>query len=151
MFRFKTLYLSLALGLIAAPVSSYATGPYCIAVAGGFGHGGTTFIAPGFSFPANNGCSPWAGFTKTASTVILTTSGTACVSSNGLVLTVSVSSADPMFLGGGSHASVTDYIRLSRTSTTTSFSSGTDVGELGGSAKTTGCTSSLLTLPSTHD
>lgn len=150
MFRFKTLYLSLALGLIAAPVSSFA-GSFCIAVAGGFGHGGTTFIAPGLTFPAKNGCSPWSGFTKTASTVILATYGDACLSSSGLVMTVSVSSADPLFLGGGSHASVTDYIRLTRSSTTVGFSGGTDVGDFGGNAKQTGCTSSLLTLPSTHD
>jgi hypothetical protein len=148
MFRFRTLYLSLALGLIAAPVSSFATGPYCIAVSGGFGHGGSTFIAPGLSFPGKNGCNPWSGFTKTASTVVLQTSGDACLSSNGLVLTVSVSNADPDFIGGGKAS--WDYIRLTRSSTSASFSGGTDVGSLGGSAKSTSCTSSLLTLPSSH-
>ena len=150
MFRFKTLYLSLALGLIAAPVSSFA-GAYCIAVGGGFGHGGSTFIAPGLSFPGKNGCNPWSGFTKTATSVVLQTYGDACLSSNGLVLTVSVSSADPEFVGGGSHSSVTDYIRLTRSSTSAGFNGGTDVGDLGGSAKSTSCTSSLLTLPSSHN
>ena len=148
MFRFKTLYLSLALGLIAAPVSSYATGPYCIAVAGGFGHGGTTFIAPGFSFPANNGCSPWAGFTKTASTVILTTSGTSCLSSDSKALTVSVSSADPWFLGSGQIAS--DYIQFTRSDATQPFT-GYDYGYFSGSAAPLSCSSDLLTLPSSHD
>lgn len=148
MFRFKPLYLSLALGLIAAPVSSFA-GSFCIAVGGGFGHGGSTFVAPSLTFPAKNGCQPWSGFTKTASTVILATSGDACLSSNGLVMTVSVSSADPLFLGGGK--AVWDYIRLTRSSTTVGFSGGTDVGDFGGNAKQTSCTSSLLTLPSTHD
>src|SRR5271170_3695108 len=84
--------------LMAAPV--YAT-PYCIAVSGGFGNGGTSFVARNFTQPAVSSCTTWTGYTKTASTVILITSGTACLSSNAQVLTVSVSSADPPFLGAG--------------------------------------------------
>ena len=148
MFHFKTFPLFLLLGL-TAPVSSFAAGPYCIAVDNGFGHGGTTFIGTAFAFDGNGVCTPWEGFTKTASTVILNTSGTACVSSDGKVFTVSVSSADPDYLGGGKIAS--DYIRLSRTSTTVNFGSGTDVGAFGGTAKPTTCTSTLLSLPDIHD
>src|SRR5580693_2169175 len=72
-------------------------GSFCIAVNGGFGSGGTTFVEPGFTVPAANKCTQWSGFTKTASTVILNTSGAACLSSTGKTLTVSVFSADPSF------------------------------------------------------
>jgi hypothetical protein len=148
MFRFKTLHLFLLLGLIV-PVYCFATEHYCIAVDGGFGHGGTTFIGLNFAVPAEGNCIPWTGFTKTASTVILTTTGTGCLSSDGKALTVSVSSADPPFLGAGSLAS--DYIRLSRHESKGSFTSGTDVGEFSGNAEPVTCTSSLLELPSSHD
>ena len=124
-------------------------GPFCVATAGGFGAGGTTFVGPGFAVPAVGNCTPWSGFTKTASTVILTTSGAACLSSDGKTLTLSVSSADPDFLGAGSIAS--DYIQLTRTGTTGSFNSGSDQGEFSGSADQITCTSSLLQLPGTHD
>jgi hypothetical protein len=147
MFRLKTPHLFLLLGLIA-PVSGFAASNYCIAVDNGFGHGGTTFIGKNFYVPSDGNCIPWTGFTKTASTVVLTTFGTGCLSSNGLTLTVSVSSADPDYLGGGNLGS--DYIQLTRKSTSASFS-GEDVGAFGGSAKPTTCTSSLLSLPATHD
>jgi hypothetical protein len=123
--------------------------PFCIATAGGFGDGGTTFVGPGFTVPAENKCTVWSGFTKTASTVILTTNGAACLSSTGKTLTVSVSSADPPYLGAGSTAS--DYIVLTRTSATGSFTGGTDAGQFSGSADQVTCTSSLLSLPDTHD
>jgi hypothetical protein len=124
-------------------------GPFCIATSGGFGSGGTTFVGPGFAVPAENNCAPWSGFTKTASTVILTTNGAACLSSTGKTLTVSVSSADPDFLGAGTQAS--DYITLTRTSSTGSFTGGTDQGEFPGSAVQVTCTSGLLSLPDIHD
>jgi hypothetical protein len=98
----------LLLGLIA-PVYSYAAN-YCIAVSGGFGSGGTSFIGIGFALPAPGSYIPWSGFTKTGSTVILTTTGTGCVSSNGNILTVSVFNTDPESLGAGQLAS--DYIQL---------------------------------------
>jgi hypothetical protein len=140
MIRCKTSHLFLLLGLTAP---AFATEHYCIETAGGFGHGGTTFIATGFAVPAEGSCVPWSGFTKTASTVVLTTSGTGCLSSDGKVLTVSVSSADPSFLGAGNLGS--DYIRLSRSGSKGSFTSGTDNGEFGGSAEPVTCTSSLET------
>ena len=104
-------------------------GPFCIATAGGFGSGGTTFVAPGFTVPAENNCTPWSGFTKTASTIILTTNGAACLSSTGETLTVSVSSADPDFLGT---TPASDYIQLTRTSSTGTFTGGSDQGEFSG-------------------
>jgi len=132
-----------------APGQTFPGGaPFCIATAGGFGSGGTTFVAPGFTVPAQNKCTPWSGFTKTASTVILTTSGAACLSTTGKTLTVSVSSADPAFLGTNP---ASDYIQLTRASSTGLFTAGTDQGEFAGSADQVTCTSGLLSLPDIHD
>jgi len=125
-----------------------AGGPFCIATAGGFGSGGTTFVEPGFTVPAANKCTPWSGFTKTASTVILTTSGAACLSSTGKTLTVSASSLDQAFLGTNP---ASDYIQLTRASSTGSFTGGTDQGQFAGSADQVTCTSGLLSLPDSHD
>jgi hypothetical protein len=124
-------------------------GSFCIATAGGFGNGGTTFVAPALAVPAQNKCTSWSGFTKTASTVILNTSGAACLSTTGKTLTVSVSSLDPEFLGTTNPG--LDYIQLTRASSTGSFSGGTDQGQFAGSADQVTCTSSLLTLPDSHD
>jgi hypothetical protein len=126
---------------------TFGGGPFCIATAGGFGSGGTTFVAPGFTVPGENKCAPWSGFTKTADTVILNSSGAACLSTTGKTLTVSVSSADPSFIT----PPASDYIQLTRTSSTGSFSGGTDQGEFAGSADQITCTSSLLSLPDNHD
>jgi hypothetical protein len=146
-FRFKTPHLFLLLGLIA-PLQSFAAEPYCIAVGGGFGNGGTTFVARNFSLPAASKCTPWSGYTKTAATVILTTTGTACLSSDSTALTVSVSSADTSYVA----QPVSDYIQLSRADSTEPFT-GEDTGEfaLPGSSETVSCTSDLLNLPSSHD
>lgn len=123
-------------------------GSFCIATGGGFGGGGTTFIAPAFTVPGDNKCNAWSGFTKTASTVILNTSGAACLSSTGKTLTVSVSSADPSFLGTTPAA---DYIQLTRAGASGTFTGGSDQGEFSGSANQITCTSALLSLPDTHD
>jgi hypothetical protein len=142
------------LSLLLIPVHSFATtappapAPYCVAVNGGFGNGGTTFVARSFSFPEASKCTPWSGYTKTASTVILTTGGTSCLSSDSKALTVSVSSADPWFLGAGQFAA--DYIELVRSAATEPFT-GQDFGYFAGSAEPVSCTSDLLTLPSLHD
>jgi hypothetical protein len=149
MFRFKKSHLSVVLGLIA-PVYSFASSHYCIEVGGGFGNGGTTFIGTGFALPADGTCTPWSGFTKTASSVILTTSGTGCLSSDGKVLTVSVSSADPAFFGAGQLHS--DYIQLCPAGAShCPIGGGRDEGEFGGPAAPVTCTTSLLHLPATHD
>ena len=124
-------------------------GPICIAVSGGFGSGGTTLVAPGFTVPAESNCAPWSGFTKTASTVILTTNGAACLSSTGKTLTVSVSSADPDYFGAGAQQS--DYIQLTRASSTGTFTGGTDQGYFAGSAVQATCTANVLSLPDIHD
>ena len=123
-------------------------GSFCIATAGGFGSGGTTFVAPAFAVPAKNNCTTWSGFTKTASTVILNTSGAACLSTTGKTLTLNVSSMDPDFLGTNPAA---DYIQLTRASATGTFTGGTDQGEFSGGADQIACTSSLLSLPDVHD
>jgi hypothetical protein len=146
-FRFKTSHLLLLLGVVA-PLQSFAAEPYCIAVGGGFGNGGTTFVARNFSPPAASKCTPWSGYTKTAVTVILTTTGTACLSSDSTALTVSVSSADPLYLP--LNQLTADYIQLTQTSVTEPFT-GQDTGAFAGDATTVTCTSELLTLPSPHD
>jgi hypothetical protein len=117
-------------------------------VGGGFGNNGSTFVARNFSMPDANKCSTWTGYTKTSATVILTTSGTACLSGDSTALTVSVSSADPDYIGAGKLG--VDYIRMTRSSATEPFS-GEDQGYLAGGAEPTSCTSDLLTLPATHD
>jgi hypothetical protein len=148
MFRFKTPQLFLLLGLIA-PVYSYAAN-YCIAVGGGFGSGGTSFMGINFALPDDGKCQPWSGFTKTASTVILTTTGTGCLSSNGKVLTVSVFSTDPAFLGAGAFGS--DYIQLCPGGgTSCTNGGGTDQGYFSGTAAPETCTAKLLNLPAKHD
>jgi hypothetical protein len=140
------------LTLMFVPIRSFAAtpaeAPYCIAVGGGFGNSGSTFVARNFSMPEASKCSPWTGYTKTSATVILTTSGTACLSSDSTALTVSVSSADPDFIGAGKLG--VDYIRMIRSSATEPFS-GQDQGYLAGAAEPANCTSDLLTLPANHD
>jgi hypothetical protein len=142
--------LVVLMGLVA-PLNSFAASPepYCIAVGGGFGNGGTTFVARNFSFPGASKCTPWTGYTKTASTVILTTTGTSCLSSDSTALTVSVSSADPLYVAQPE----ADYIQLSRTDSSEPFT-GQDNGYFAlptVNAETITCTNELLTLPATHD
>jgi hypothetical protein len=146
MFRIKTRHLFLLPGLLVPFYASAAN--YCIATGGGFGSGGTTFIGIGFTLPAANNCAPWAGYTKTATTVILTTTGTGCMSSNNKVLTLSVFSTDPAYLGTGTIA--VDYIRVCPTASCP-IGSGTDQGQFGGSAAPETCTTKLVTLPMNHD
>jgi hypothetical protein len=121
---------------------------FCIATAGGFGKGGTTFVAPTFTVPAKNKCTAWSGWTKTATTVILSTSGSACLSTTGKTLTLNVFSLDPAFFGT---AAATDYILLTRASASGSFTGGSDQGSFAGTAAQLTCTSSLLSFPDSHD
>jgi hypothetical protein len=146
MFRLKS-QLCLLLALLT-PVCGFASN-YCIATNGGFGSDGTTFIEPSFAIPAEGKCAPWIGFTKTASTVVVTTYGTGCLSSDGTALTVAVSSADPDWFGPGMLGS--DYIQLTRSKSSGPFTTGFDQGAFGGDALPVSCTSSLLDLPSSHD
>jgi hypothetical protein len=142
---------SLVVLSLLAPVYSFAgEAPYCIAVNGGFGSsGGTTFVARNYTQPTEGKCSTWSGYTKTGATVILTTGGTACLSSDSKAMTVSLSSADPDYFGGGGALGV-DYIQMSRDAATDPFS-GYDSGYFTGTADPVTCTSDLLTLPSYHD
>jgi hypothetical protein len=147
MFRSKTHYLFLALGLISPPGAYSAN--FCVASGGGFGSGGTSYIAPVFTLPTANHCVQWSGFTKTASTVILFSDGVACMAAGDKVLTLSISSTDPSFFGSG--AAVWDQIVLCPTGTVACPVSGHDTGQFGGSAAEQTCTTALLHLPATHD
>ena len=135
--------LSLSLTAVHSFAAPAPPAPYCIAVNGGFGGGGTTFVARSFSLPEASKCTPWSGYTKTASTVILTTSGTSCLSSDNKALTISVSSAAFLFTS----EPAVDYIQLSRGDETEPFT-GQDFGYFAGSAEPVSCTSDLLSLPS---
>ena len=145
MLRSKLPHLFLLLGLIA-PVNSFASENYCIAVNGGFNGGGTTFIGTGFAVPSEGKCTPWSGFTKAESTVILTANGVGCLSSDGKALSISIFDADPSFFAQPQP----EFIQLSRGDSKEPFR-GQDTGYFGGSAEPVSCTSSLLHLPSMHD
>jgi hypothetical protein len=151
-----------AVGAVGAVglIGSVEAGPtaYCIAVGGGFGNGGTTFVARDFQVPAASHCSPWAGYTKTSSTVVLSTSGSACLSADGHVLTVGVSSVNPNWTSG---AYAPDYIQICPEGVTCTSADlsvedrplkghGIDLGFSSGSAEEITCTPSLLTLPNSH-
>ena len=147
--RCKPSTLMLALGLIAPLCSNAAD--FCIAVNGGFGQGGTSFVGKGFTVPAAGACRPWSGLTKTASSVIAIASGTGCLSSDGKVLELSISSTDPAYLGLGVIGS--DHIRLCPAGPAACpIGGGSAVGAFsnGAAAKQT-CTSKLLKLPAIHD
>jgi hypothetical protein len=145
--RFKKSYLAVLLGL-AVPITSFATTHYCIAVNSGFGKGGTTFVGINFTVPSSGACSPWSGFTKTASTVVLTTIGTGCLSSDGKVFTLAASSFDPDFLGDSPSS---DYIEFCVKSGTCPIGSGRDIStNFGGPAAEESCTSAMESLPSSH-
>src|SRR5579859_3134918 len=102
------------LGLMA-PLGTYATN-FCVAVNGGFGSGGTSYIAPTFTLPAADKCKSWTGFTKTASSVILFSTGVACMAAGDKVLTLSITNTDPAFVGA--NAAAFDQIVLCPTGTT---------------------------------
>ena len=132
------------------PAQTFPSGsPFCVATNNGFGSGGTTFVAPNLAVPSGGKCSSWSGFTKTASTVVLFSSGTACLSTDAKKLTVSVTSADPSFFGAGTN--VGDFIQLTRASTSGTFTTGTDQGQFSGSAAQVTCSSTLLQLNENND
>lgn len=123
---------------------------FCIAVNGGFGSGGTSHIGRGFSVPTPGNCKPWAGFTKTGSSVIATTTGTGCMSSTGGVLTVTLFSTDPPWFGAGQFGS--DHIQLCPAGVAgCPIGGGVDQGSFGGTAAPQTCTATLLNLPAVHD
>lgn len=148
MIRFKTSHLLLAVGLIA-PIPSYAAN-LCIRVNGGFGAGGSSFVGKGFAVPGAGACKPWAGYVKTASSVIANSTGAGCLSSDGKVLTLTIISTNPSYLGAG--VTATDHIRLCPAGVSgCPIGAGVDIGTFGGSAAKQTCTASLLNLPAVHD
>jgi len=149
MIRFRPSYVMLMLGL-AAPLCSNAA-DFCIKTNGGFGNGGSSFIGKNFVLPAAGLCSPWSGFTKTASTIIAISTGTAYRSTDGKSLELTISSTDPSFLGSGVIGS--DHIKFCPGGATTCpYGGGTGTGTFSnGAAKQQTCTTALLTLPAIHD
>lgn len=139
--------LSLLL-LLLAPTFSFGSN-LCIAISGGFGKGGSTFVEPSFSAPSEGKCSLWTGFTKTAIDVIVTTYGTGCLSSDGRALTMALSSVNPGWFGPGEIRS--DYITMTRSESSKPFTTGNDQGAFSGDAEVVSCSSSLLDLPSSHE
>src|SRR6516165_9746382 len=149
MNRFHTLtsVATVSLGVVLSGAALAQN--FCVAVNGGFGSGGTSFIAPAFTLPAKNNCAAWSGFTKTATTVIAISTGTGCLASDGKVLTLSIFNTDPEFFGAG--ASVSDQIQLCPKGVTGCPITGQDLGNFAGPAVQQTCTAGLLTLPPTHD
>lgn len=127
------------------------TQDFCIAVNGGFGSGGTTFVGEGFTMPFGGRCKPWSGIMRTASTVVGTSTGAACLSDDNKLLTVTVTTTAPAFLGVGTLA--TDHIELCPAAATLGCPIGTglDRGTFGGPAAQIACTAGLVTIPSLHD
>src|SRR5262245_40351825 len=75
-----------------------ATTPdFCVAVNGGFGAGGTTFVGKRFTAPLSGKCKPWAGIMFTATTVVGTSTGTACLSNDSKLLTMTLQTTAPEF------------------------------------------------------
>ena len=142
---------SLGAALCLVTLGQAQAANYCIALNNGFGHGGTTFISPNFSLPTNGTCKTWSGFTKTASTVIATSTGTGCRSTDGKVFTLSVLSTDPAWFGSAQTGS--DHMRFCPAGNSgCPTGNGVSNGSFGsGSAKPVSCTTALLTLPAKHD
>jgi hypothetical protein len=148
MFRFNRPLLALAFGMMV-PVCSHAA-DYCVKVNGGFGNGGTSFVGKGFSVPTAGLCKAWAGYLKTASSVIAQSTGSGCVSNDGKVLTLTILSTDPSFLGSG--VTAVDHIRLCPGGISgCPIGGGQDQGTFGGPAAKQSCTTSVLNLPAIHD
>ena len=150
MFRFKTSHLLLMVGLIA-PIPSYAAN-FCIKVNGGFGSGGSSFVGKGFALPTAGNCKPWAGYVKTASTVIANSTGAGCLSSDGKVLTLTIISTDPSFLGTGRDRNGSHPVVSGRRYRLPDWRWRGSIGDflVGPAAKQT-CSASLLSLPAIHD
>jgi hypothetical protein len=145
------LLLCLTTLLAIAPRNARAA-DLCVAVNDGFGSGGTTFVGKGFIPPTHGTCKPWAGIVKTASTVVGTTTGAACLSDDGKLLTITLRTTDPQFFGGGT--SVTDHIELCPLTSTLGCpaSSGQfDQGFFSGPAAHVTCTKAVTSIPSEHD
>jgi hypothetical protein len=133
-------------------------GNYCIAVNGGFGNGGTTFVGEGFVSPPKGACRPWSGIVRTAATVVGTTTGSACLSSDGKLFTASLHTTAPGFIGPPNlpSALAVDHIELCPGTCPVGveqldrgyFALGNPNGVPAASIP---CTPALVTIPSVHD
>jgi hypothetical protein len=124
----------------------------CIAVNGGWGSGGVTFVGKNVSFPANGTCKPWIGMMKAASTVVGTSSGAVCKSNDGKLLTVSLQTTAPEWQGPSVIAS--DHIELCPLASTQgcpAHAGQFDRGTNAGPAAQIACTAAMSTIPSSHD
>lgn len=125
---------------------------FCIAVNGGFGAGGTTFVGKGFVTPPNGTCKSWSGIMRTAATVVGTSTGAACMSNDAKLLTVSLHTSAPEFLGIGVVAA--DHIELCPNAATLgcpAHAGQSDQGTFGGPAAQIACTAALGAIPSSHN
>lgn len=125
---------------------------FCIAVNGGFGSGGTTFVGKGFTAPFKGQCKSWSGIMRTASTVVGTSTGAACLSNDGKLLTVTLQTTAPEFLGIGMTA--TDHIELCPAAATLgcpAHAGQSDQGTFGGPAAQIACPAAVVGIPSEHD
>ena len=129
---------------------------FCVAISGGFGSGGTTFVGKEFISPTKGTCKPWAGIVKTASTVVGTSTGSACLSDDGKLLTITLHTTDPPFFGSGTSgtSSVTDHIELCPLASTAGCPAASgqfDQGFFSGPAAQVTCTTAVTSIPSSHD
>jgi len=146
----KSFYKSLI--IVLALFSINAQADYCVAVNGGWKNGGTTFVGTNFTVPSAGLCKPWSGIMKTASTVVGTSVGTACLSDNGKLFTVTLQTTAPEYIGNGITA--TDHIELCPLASTQgcpAHAGQFDRGYFGGPAAKKTCTSSDSVIPSSHD
>jgi len=145
------LLLCLTTLLVTAPRNARAAN-FCVAVSGGFGPPalGETFVGEGFTSPTSGTCKPWAGIMKSNTTVVWTSTGAACLSNDGKLLTIVLQSTDPSFNGNGS---VTDTIELCRVASNCPVSSFdySSLSGFGGPAAQVTCTTKVTSIPSMHD
>ena len=127
---------------------------FCVAVNGGFGPPaiGQTFVGKGFTPPTKRNCKSWAGIMKAATTVVGTSTGAACLSDDGKLLTVTLQTTGEFF---GNGTSVTDHIELCPLASTLgcpALSGQFDDGSFfSGPAAQVTCTTAVTSIPSTHD
>jgi hypothetical protein len=153
--------------LIGASTPAFATPipNYCVAVNGGWNSGdpnGVTFVGKAIEFPPKNSCRPWGGIVRTAVSVVGTSHGTICRSSDGKLVTISLTSTLPEWLGIGRDHVAIDHIELCPLGTSGDLcppqQGQSDRGDLGpptggstGSpAKRINCNPSITTIPSDH-
>lgn len=139
--------------LATAPRNARAT-DFCVAVNGGFGRPalGQTFVGKGFTPPTKGTCKPWAGIMKSETTVVWTSTGAACLSDDGKLLTITLRSTDPASLGS---ESITDHIQLCPLASTSgclfAFGQFDEGSQYSGPAAPVTCTTAVTSIPSQHD